>query len=487
MKARHLTSVETPLSRHAGEETVLRDLRRIIAGDGVLSPQAGEEKYQRGYRYGSGRALAIARPATTEELAAVVRYCFAHELRIVPQGANTGLVAASTPDASGEQLILSLERLRGIESVDAQGRTATARAGTRLSELNQATRPHELFFPIDLGADPSLGGMIATNTGGARLLRYGDVQKNLMGLEVVLADADATVLSDMKGLRKDNSGIDLKQLFVGTSGSFGIVTRAQVELHRVPRQSATALVVPSHHAQVPELLTRLETGAGEFLSAFEGMSANAMRAALAHNSRLRNPFAPADLPDYAVLIELTSTLGTAHVDLYELMTELLGQAAQGPGAVIADARLGRPEELWAIRHCISDALRAAGRVIGFDISVARSRLPDLRANLLRLVGTHHPYLRVCDFGHCGDGGDHFNIVWPHDSRDYEPAAVESLRRLIYDCVVQGYGGSFSAEHGVGPYNLAYYRRYASAAERRMATQLKRSCDPKGLLGSVDFS
>jgi len=237
-----------------------------------------------------------------------------------------------------------------------------------------------------------------------------------MGLEVVLADADATVLSDMRGLRKDNSGIDLKQLFVGTSGTFGIITRAQVELHRVPRQSATALVVPASHAMVPALLTRLETEAGEFLSAFEGMSVNAIRAALAHNTRLRNPFAPAELPDYAVLVELTSTLAPAQVDLDELLTEQLSQASQGPGALVADARLGRPEELWAIRHSISDGLRAAGRVIGFDISVARSRLPELRANLLRLVGTHFPYVRVCDFGHCGDGGDHFNIVWPHDAR-----------------------------------------------------------------------
>ena len=471
--------------RHA--EAVVRDLRRFVVDGGVLTPDSDEEKYQRGYRYGSGRALAVARPATTEELAAIVRYCVARDLRIVPQGANTGLVAASTPDESGEQLILSLERFRGVEAIDAQGRTATARAGTRLSELNQAARPHELCFPIDLGADPSLGGMIATNTGGARLLRYGDVQRNLMGLEVVLADADATVLSDMRGLRKDNSGIDLKQLFVGTSGTFGIITRAQVELHRVPRQAATALVVPASHAMVPALLTRLETEAGEFLSAFEGMSVNAIRAALAHNTRLRNPFAPAELPDYAVLVELTSTLAPAQVDLDELLTEQLSQASQGPGELVADARLGRPEELWAIRHSISDGLRAAGRVIGFDISVARSRLPELRANLLRLVGTHFPYVRVCDFGHCGDGGDHFNIVWPHDARDYEPAAVEALRRLVYDCVVQGYGGSFSAEHGVGPYNLAYYRRYASPAERRMAQQLKRMCDPKGLLGSVDFS
>lgn len=465
---------------------LIRDLSGIVGEGAIVTSPADAEKYERGYRYGSGHALAIARPAAVGELSALVRYCFAHDLRILPQGANTGLVGASSPDESGGQLVVSLERLRGVESIDVHNRTASARAGTRLSELNREARGHELFYPIDLGADPSLGGMVSTNTGGSRLVRYGDVQRNLLGLEVVLADSDATVLTDMSGLRKDNSGVDLKQLFVGTSGAFGIISRVQVELHRVPRQTAVALVVPTRHAAVPELLTRMEAEAGEFLGAFEGMSANAMEAALTHNRRLRNPFSAAGLPPYAVLVELTSTLRADHLDLNELLAQLLARSMEGPDPLVKDARFGRPEDFWAIRHSISDGLRRAGAVIGFDISVPRSQLPALRADLVGRLTSQYPQLRICDFGHCGDGGDHFNLVWPASAGPYDAAVVDAVRDMIYDRVVRNYGGSFSAEHGVGPHNILYYKRFASPAERHLAGRIKQLCDPKGLLGAVDF-
>lgn len=465
---------------------MLRDLSGILGEAGILHSPQDTEQYERGYRYGSGRALAIARPATVAELSGLVRYCYAHSVKIVPQGANTGLVGSSTPDESGLQLVVSLDRLRGVEAVDAHNRTAIARAGTRLSELNRAAGLHELFFPIDLGSDPSIGGMVATNTGGSRLVRYGDAQRNLLGLEVVLADADATVLTDLTGLRKDNSGVDLKQWFVGTSGSFGIISRVQVELQRIPRQTAVALVEPVSHAAIPELLDLLESAAGEFLGAFEGMSANALEAAFSHNKRLRNPFAGGELPPYAVLIELVATVGAEHLDLTELLAELLSGAMERSEPLVKDAQFGPAEDFWAIRHSISDGVKSLGAIIAFDISVPRSQLPPLRADLIRLLTEAYPQIRVCDFGHCGDGGDHFNLVWPSSAGPYDAAVVGRVRELVYDQVVRQYGGSFSAEHGVGPHNASYYKRYASAAERQLAAGLKRLCDPKGILGTVDF-
>ncbi|MGH8327646.1 MAG: FAD-binding oxidoreductase, partial [Steroidobacteraceae bacterium] len=423
---------------------VIRDLTGLLGEGGLLHALPDTQRYERGYRYGRGRALAIARPNTLAALRTVVRYCHANDLRIIPQGANTGLVGASTPDDSGGELLVSLERLRGIEAIDAHDRTACVHAGTRLSELNLAVAPHGLFYPIDLGSDPSLGGMVATNTGGSRLLRYGDVQRNLLGLEVVLADADATVLTDLKGLRKDNSGIDLKQLFLGTSGSFGIISRVQVELHRMPRQAAAALVIPVSHAVVPELLTLLETEAGDFLGAFEGMSANAMQAAFAHNTRLRNPFSSGEIPPYALLVELLSSMGPDQIDLSEALTRLLGRALEAREPLVKDACFGRSEDFWAIRHSISDGLRAVGAIIGFDISVPRSRLPECRAELVAAVAEQYPQVRICDFGHCGDGGDHFNLVWPKSAGQPDPSMTEALRELIYDRVVRKYGGSFSA-------------------------------------------
>lgn len=466
---------------------IIRDLTGLLGEGGLLHAPPDAEKYERGYRYGRGRALAIARPNTLTGLRSVVRYCYAHDLRIIAQGANTGLVGASTPDPSGAELLVSLDRLRGIEAVDEHDRTARARAGTRLSDLNNAVAPHGLFYPIDLGSDPSLGGMVATNTGGSRLLRYGDVQRNLLGLEVVLADAEATVLTDLKGLRKDNSGVDLKQLFVGTGGSFGIISRVQVELHRMPRQAVAAIVTPVSHAAVPELLTLLETEAGDFLGAFEGMSANAMEAAFAHNQRLRNPFSSGEIPPYAVLVELLSSAPPDRLDLSELLASLLARALETRQPLVKDACFGRSEDFWAIRHSISDGLRAAGSIVGFDISVPRSRLPDCRQDLVAAVTGQYPQVRICDFGHCGDGGDHFNLVWLASAGECDPAVTAALRELIYDRVVRKYGGSFSAEHGVGPHNIHYYRRYATPEERAMAGHLKRLCDPKGLLGRVDFS
>lgn len=463
------------------------DLRAIVGETGFTQVPAEMLRYERGYRYGAGHALAVVRPATVADLSRLVRYCVLHELRIVPQGANTGLVGASTPDDSGEQLLVSLDRLRGIESIDAHNRTAQVLAGSRLSELNRESVHHELFYPIDLGADPSIGGMVATNTGGSRLIRYGDVRHRLLGLEVVLADPDGTVLSDLSALRKDNAGVDLKQLFVGTSGAYGIISRVQVELCRLPRQTAVGLVIPSCHQRIPELLSLLESEAGEFLSAFEGMSANAMSAALRHNRRLRNPFNHEAPPDYAVLVELSSTLRPDTLDLSDLLAQLLGRSMEGSDAPIRDARFGHPEELWALRHSISDGLRECGHVIGFDISVPRSRLPSLRAELISLVNAEFPALGIYDFGHCGDGGTHFNLVWPREAGPIDGAVLNAVREKIYDRVVRSYSGSFSAEHGVGPHNIAYYKRYASDAERLLAARFKTLFDPKGILGAVDYA
>jgi FAD/FMN-containing dehydrogenase len=217
------------------------------------------------------------------------------------------------------------------------------------------------------------------------------------------------------------------------------------------------------------------------------MSANALAAAFQHDKRLRNPFSSGELPHYVVLVELTSVIGAERVDLSELLAQLLGTAMDGESHLVEDACFGRSEDFWSIRHSISDGLRSSGTVIGFDISVPRSRLPELRADLISLLTERYPRLRICDFGHCGDGGDHFNLVWPWSSGPYDSSSIDGVRELIYDRVVRVHGGSFSAEHGVGPYNNDYYKRYASAAERRVAARLKQLCDPKGLLGNVDFN
>ncbi len=468
-----------------GRSGLERDLAGLVGEVGLVAPE-DFARFEQAARYGGGRARAVVRPADTAEVSAILRYAYAHDLAVVPQGANTGLVAASTPDASGDQLALSLERLAGVETLDAPGRSAIVRAGTRLSVLNAAAEPKRLSFPIDLSADPSIGGMVATNTGGARLIRYGDVRHNLLGLEVVTADADASVISDLRGLRKNNTGLDLKSVMVGSGGALGVVTRACLNLHPLPRQTATALAVPMEHGMLPEVIRRLEEEAGEFLTAAEGMSRNAMTAAINHNPRLRSPFGATEPPPYALLVELSSTAGPdSGVDVEAILMSVLGRCLEDD--LLSDALVGRGGELWALRHSISEGLKAEGKVIALDLALPRSALPAFRAEMSAELAGRYPFLRLCDFGHIGDGGDHFNLVWPSDaSAPYDEAMVGEVRDLIYDRAVQSHGGSFSAEHGLGPYNIDYYRRYASPTAQAAAAGIKRLFDPKGILGRIDF-
>ena len=465
---------------------MIEDLRATIAArlgpEAVSTARADLAGYEQGARYGAGRAAMLIRPADAAGVAFALRACRALGLHVVPQGANTGLVAASTPDGSGTQVVLSLERLRAPIEINPLDRTALVGAGVRLSALNEALALHGLCFPIDLGADPSIGGMIAANTGGARLIRHGDVRRNLLGLEVVLADG--TVLDLLNRNRKNNTGIDLKQLFVGSSGALGVITRAVVEVHPLPRQSATALLVPQSPEAVPGLIGDLEAALGDFLSACEGMSRNAMACALRHRPRVRNPFQGGVLPDYAVLVELTASCGSDVVDLQAMLEDFLGPRLEDG---LADAIFGRPEDLWALRHAISDSLKEDGRVIAFDIAMPRSALPAFRAAAAADLARDWPCLRVCDFGHSGDGGDHFNLVWPNDApQPFDPACIEPVRALIYDRVVRDHGGSFSAEHGVGPYNQAYYDRYTTPERLALSGAIKHLLDPEDRLGVVRF-
>lgn len=461
----------------------IADLARAVGARGLLQG-ADMEPFEVGARYGHGAALCVARPASVDEVCAVVRLCAQRGVQLVPQGANTGLVGASSPDASRRQVLLSLGRLRGEPVLDKGNRSVAVPAGVLLQELNEFLSPHGLWFPVDLGANPSIGGMVAANTGGTRLIRYGDVRHNLLSLEVVLFHPPGERVTLGRALRKDNTGLDLKQLFVGGAGAGGVITAATLEVHRLPRQSATALVVPSDLSQVVPLLDALESELGDYLSAFEGISGPAMQAAVDHVPSLRNPFAPDPVPPYAVLIELESTASQSYtqLDLQEALTLFLQDRYED---MIENAVIGSGHELWSLRHAISEGARALGKTIAFDVSVPRSRIMDFRAAALQRVAQRYAHLQVVDFGHIADGGVHFNVIWPtHAPQAYDPDTVSALRDDIYDLVVSQFGGSFSAEHGVGPFNLRYYQRYTSAQAMRMAEQVRRITDPDRLCGGV---
>ncbi|MBK8099046.1 MAG: FAD-binding oxidoreductase [Planctomycetes bacterium] len=463
-------------------EPLLSALRIALGPTGVLTEAVDLARFENGWRYGKGKALGVVRPANAVETATALRLCADHGARVMPQGANTGLVGASNPDASGAMVVLSLERMNKTIDLDLGNRTVLVDGGVLLSQLNEALKPHALFFPVDLGADPQIGGMVATNTGGTRLLKYGDVRRNLLGAEVVFGDG--TVLCDLNRLRKNNTGLDAKQLFVGTTGLFGIVTRAVLQVAPLPRQRAVALVGCRDGEAVLRLLAALEQDLGDVLSAFEVMSRNALGPVFSHQPALRNPFGAA-LPAYAVLVELASTLPATAFAIGDVLEGTLGSHLEVDGDAVTDVFVAGGEEFWNIRHHISESLRHEGRTLAFDISVARSQLPAFTTTVERLLAQSHAFVRLCDYGHWGDGGTHLNLVW-RDADAPRPyaAIVEELQPRIYDLAVRDFGGSYSAEHGVGPHNQRFFDRYTPAPVKQLGALLRQHCDPRHLLGTT---
>lgn len=467
------------------EDRHIRALAELLGSAGVVTAPEDMQAYQTGARYDCGSAAAVLRPATTEEVSAAVGYCVRNGIALVPQSGNTGLVAGSTPDDSGGQVVLSLDRLSRGFALDVDNRSVRVDAGFRLSEVNSRLEEAGLFFPIDLGADPRIGGMVATNTGGSRFVKYGDVRKNTLGLKLVLADDEGTVLDLQRDLRKNNTGVDWKQLFIGTSGAFGIVTECVLNLERLPRQAATALLVPASGADVPTLLRALEERLGSYLSAFEGMSSGAVSAALAHVPSLKNPFPGGRIPDYVILVEATRTWAPREGEqsLDAVLESCLAEVWEMPGAPLADALVGPPHEIWALRHALSEGVKHLGKLVAFDLSFRRGDIMAFCEQMKAEMPARFPDVTVCDFGHIGDGGVHFNLVIPRDVAD--PAFEQRLRDWVISVAVEAYDGSFSAEHAIGRRNQAYYDLYTPNKLKDMAADLKRLSSP-GKLGSVCF-
>ena len=464
---------------------LLDALEAILGAEHVLREEFDLARYaQDGRGAGDGRALAVVRPADADQLIATIRAARGCDVRLVVQGARTGLVGAGLPEGAGEQITLSMERFARRIDIDPINRTATVDAGVTLSALNRAAAEHGLFFPIDLGADPSIGGMIAANTGGARLLRYGDVRHNLLALEAVAADGDATRLVLGKPLWKNSAGLDLKQLFVGSAGSLGVITGATIALQPMPRSQTSAMVALANPDMAPQILVALEAQLGMLLTAFEGISRNALAAALAHRSSLRVPFGD-HLPDYALLIELSAGGGIESEQLEDVLAGAL-EPFMGEGEpAVEDVVIDRSDSLWAIRHAVPDGLRAAGTVIACDIAVRRGDVMRFRRDATEMLAAELPDLEVHDFGHVGDGGLHFNMVWPRLAGSMSACMADRARSLVFDLAVNSFGGTFSAEHGVGPRNIEWYGNFVDPVERALAGRVQRLVAP-AKIGRVDF-
>jgi FAD/FMN-containing dehydrogenase len=434
---------------------------------GLLTTDLGA--YEQPWRGEPGKARAVVRPSSLDEVRDVVRWAVRERVRLVPQGANTGLVGASTPDIDGRAVVLSTERLTSPFLIDPAERSAVVGAGVRLSTLNAAAAEFGLHLPIDLAADPSLGGMIATNTGGTRVLHYGALRQHVLALQAVAATADADVLGHHAALRKDSRGLDLSQLVIGSGGALCIVTQVTVSLSRLPTQSAAWWVLPMTGREV-DLLHFCEK-AGDGLSAFELVSANAMAAVSQAPEQVRLPFALHALADSAALIEWIGP-GSENV------AELLHEASEL--GLVEDAVEMPPDDAWAVRHAVTDGLRAMGIVLGHDVAVPRSRILEVRNEARSLLATLAPRARLCEFGHVGDGGLHLSVLFPHELPPPTAAERSSIRQALDDVVAVD--GTYSAEHGLGPLNAQRWLATTPPLEQALVKALKDALDPHGLLG-----
>ncbi|HEY4124580.1 MAG TPA: FAD-binding oxidoreductase [Rhizomicrobium sp.] len=419
-----------------------------------------------------GQTSLLLKPASTQEVSAILAICNETKTAIVPQGGNTGLVGGQIP-FHGE-VLLSLARMNRIRQVDAEGMNLIAEAGTILDAVHKAADDAQRLFPLSLASQGSctIGGNLSTNAGGVDVLRYGTARELVLGLEVVLADG--RVLDMLRTLRKDNTGYDLKQLFIGAEGTLGIITAAALKLFAKPAERVTAFVAIPNPAAAVTLLSRLQEQTGGLISAFEIIPRIGLDFVLAHIPQTTDPLR-ASSPWY-VLIEATSGASFALRDVMEtaLTTDLVTDAT------IAESEAQRAQ-LWRLRESISEAQKPEGGSIKHDVSVPIARIPEFLDTAASAVQSLVPGARPVPFGHIGDGNIHFNITVPKGA---DNAAFlerwEEISRTVHD-IVHRFGGSISAEHGLGVMKHNEIARYKSAAELDVMRSLKRTLDPNGIL------
>ena len=459
------------------QDEFLERLRAVVGEQHLLTHREQTEPYftdwRRQYR---GSAECVVRPASTAEVARLVGLCARQGVAVVPQGGNTSLCGGSVPTGARREVLLSLARMNRIRELDALNDTVTAEAGCVLAAVQQAAERAGRLFPLSLAAEGScmIGGNLSTNAGGVNVLRYGNAREQVLGLEVVLPDG--SVWNGLRALRKDNTGYDLKQLFVGAEGTLGVITAAVLKLYPRPSAAVTAWIAVQCPARAVELLALLRARLGERLTAFELISRPCLEAVLAHAPGTRDPLGAAH-PWY-VLAELADSCENAA--LHALVERALVECAER--GALADAALAgtvaQALALWKIRETIPEAQFTN---VKHDVSVPVSRVPDLLERASSALVRAFPGVAIFAFGHIGDGNVHFNVGM-HDAAATATLMErrEQVNRIVYD-VVDALGGSISAEHGLGQLKREEIRRHKDAVELELMRTVKRALDPQGLM------
>lgn len=465
-------------------KNLITQLREAVGEPHVLThddPDTDLSAWENDWRKrAQGRALAVVRPGSTSEVAAVVKACAAARASIVPQGGNTGLVVGSVPDESGTQVVLSLSRMQAVRSLDTANLTVTVEAGCILQNLQTAAENAGFLFPLSLAAEGSctIGGNLATNAGGTQVVRYGNARELCLGLEVVTAQGE--IWNGLTGLRKDNTGYDLRDLFIGSEGTLGIITAATLKLYPRPVARLTAwAAVPTLDAAVALLgLAHQRLSAG--LTGFEVMGQFALSLVNKHFPALRVPLW-AETP-YCVLLENSDSESELHArEQLEGLLETALEEGWVTDAVVAES-LAQARGLWHIRESIPLAQAEEGLNIKHDISIPVSRIPDFCAETDALLQREIAGVRLVNFGHLGDGNLHYNVQAPAeaDAKSFLQTEEERVNALVFDMVAR-YDGSISAEHGVGSLKAAKLPHFKDPVALSLMRAIKLALDPDNLM------
>ena len=460
-------------------ENLIETLAAIVGAQNVITDAETMHPYLGDWRgrY-RGAARCVVRPGTTAEVSAIVRACSAAGVAMLPQGGNTSHCGASIPDKSGKTVLISLSRLNKVRAVDAANNTITVEAGCVLQNLQEAALAVDRLFPLSLAAEGScqIGGNLSTNAGGVQVLRYGNARELVLGLEVVLPDGE--VWNGLRGLRKDNTGYNLKQLFIGAEGTLGIITAAVVKLFPLPQSTATAwLAIASPQAAIG-LLNGLQAAFGAMLTACELVSDISLGMVLKH---IPGAQAPLEKSPWYLLVELSGSGEEAALrDALATFLEPALESGEISDAVLAQS-VDQAKRLWNLRESISEAQKIEGFSIKHDISVPVSRIPEFLERAGSALQHAWPGIRIVAFGHVGDGNLHYNQSKPEAGENAAfIAAQPQVNEMVHDIVHQ-LGGSISAEHGIGQLKREEILRYKSPLEMQMMRTIKQAFDPRGLM------
>jgi D-lactate dehydrogenase (cytochrome) len=471
---------EHPDSEEGSDGALLEHIAEVVGPKGLvtdpadMAPQLVEPRGR--YR---GAARALVKPATTDEVAQVVRLAAAARMPLVPQGGNTGLVGGQVPPEHGRALLVNLSRMNRVRNLDPIDNTLTVEAGCVLANVQAAAVDAGRLFPLSLAAEGScqIGGNLSTNAGGIHVLRYGNMRDLVLGLEAVLPDGQ--VWDGLRRLRKDNTGYDLKQLFIGAEGTLGIVTAAVLRLFPLPVQKATAFVGITRVEDAMEILSRARSVAGDVLDCCEIMPRLGLEFTLRHTPDTADPLS--EPHPWYLLLELAS--GEAGRPLSETLESLLAEAYDE--GLLGDAAIAASEAqaqgFWRLREGLSDAQKPEGGSIKHDISVPVSEIPRFMERATTAVEAMIPGVRPVPFGHLGDGNLHFNLSQPEGAeQDAFLARWEEVNRAVHEIVAE-MGGSISAEHGIGRMKVEENKHFKSAVEIALMARIKAALDPHNIM------